>query len=224
MTILVKFPTRERSGKFNLLIRQYISMQSTQDVIYFITLDSNCPDLDRYIEICQELGLTYSIGESKGKIHACNRDINDAQLPKWDILVLASDDMHPQTHSWDQVLIDEMKEHFPDTDGVLYHSDGYTKLNTMCIMGRKYFDRFGYIYHPDYKSLWCDNEFMEVSRKLGKEKYFDLVLFKHEHFSNTQSVKPDALMKRNESLYYTDEATYKRRKTINFELNEVLAK
>ena len=214
--ILVKFPSRERARTFDSVVRQYKSMQTTEDVIYFITLDSNDPDLERYKEICHELGLMYSLGESKGKIHACNRDIADPQLPNWDILVLASDDMLPQTHGWDKVLIDEMAEYFPDTDGVLYHSDGYTPLNTMCILGKKYFDRFGYIYHPDYISLWADNEFMRVSRILGKEKYFDQVLFRHEHFSNNQSVKADKLMKRNEGYYHKDKETYTYRNKINF--------
>lgn len=223
MQILIKFPTRERAGKFREVVSKYIEMQETENVLYFITLDSDCPHLDQYIEICQQLGLMYSVGESKGKIHACNRDMNDPQLPAWDIVVLASDDMIPQKRGWDKTLIEEMQTHFPDTDGVLYHWDGYTTLNTMCILGRKYFDRFGYIYHPSYLSLFCDNEFMEVSRALGKEKYFEEVLFKHEHWSNNPHVKPDNLMRKNERLYNTDKANYEKRKAIGFELRKLAA-
>lgn len=220
MRILVKFPSRERARTFDKVIRQYKAMQLTEDVMYFITLDSNDPDLERYIDICQELGLMYSLGESNGKIHACNRDMADVQLPAWDIVILASDDMLPQTHGWDKTIIDEMQQYYPDTDGVLYHWDGYTKLNTMCIMGYSYYKRFNYIYNPAYLSLFCDNEFQEVSRALGKETYFEEVLFKHEHWSNNPHVKPDALMRKNEKLYNIDKTTYFQRKKINFELAE----
>ena len=70
----------------------------------------------------------------------------------------------------------KMIKHFPDTDGVLWFFDGWRKdLNTLCIIGRKYYERFGYIYHPDYKSFWCDAEFTEVANKLKKQVLLLLV-------------------------------------------------
>jgi hypothetical protein len=76
-----------------------------------------------------------------------------------------------------------MKENFPDTDGVLWFNDGNQKnnLNTLCIIGKKYYERFNYIYFPEYKSTWCDNEFMDVANILEKQKYFNDVIIKHEH-------------------------------------------
>ena len=81
----------------------------------------------------------------------------------------------------------------------------------MCIMGRAYYNRFNYIYHPSYNSLFCDNEFQEVSRLLGKEYKSDLTLFKHEHpvWSGEQY---DQLMTRNESFYQVDKRVYEQRK------------
>jgi hypothetical protein len=117
--------------------------------------------------------------------------------------------------------------HFKDTDGVIYHWDGdnATKnhdngkgLNTMCIVGKKYYNRFGYLYHPEYKSLWCDNEFTDVSRILNKEFKNDKILFKHEHFSNNSNIKPDNLMKKTQSFFKEDEQIFLKRKSINFGL------
>lgn len=224
MQILVKFPSRERPHKFFLCIKKYIDNQTTNDVRYLITLDKDDSLLLNYTNYCESLksqgvNIDYMVGESTGKIHAVNRDMENSG--DWDIVVLGSDDMQSQTEGWDNILINEMTEHYPDTDGVLYHKDGFTQLNTMCILGRKYFERFGYIYHPSYKSLWCDNDFMEVSRILNKETVFETVLFRHEHFSNSGqfSHTKDMLMKKNESFYYEDEATFKRRKQIKFGLN-----
>jgi hypothetical protein len=66
---------------------------------------------------------------------------------------------------------------------VLWFNDGYQgdKLNTLCILGKKYYDRFGYIYHPEYKSVWCDNEFMDIANILEKQTYFSYVIIRHEH-------------------------------------------
>ena len=92
--------------------------------------------------------------------HAINADI---PTTAWDILVLISDDMIPEIKSFDQIIRSKMKEHYPDTDGVLWFFDGWREdLNTLCILGRKYYDRFGYIYHPSYESFWSDAEFTEV--------------------------------------------------------------
>jgi hypothetical protein len=51
-----------------------------------------------------------------------------------------------QKKGWDKQLIEEMETNYPDTDGVLFHNDGYCqqRLNTMCILGRKYYKRFNY--------------------------------------------------------------------------------
>lgn len=230
--ILVKFPSKERPHKFFLCIKKYIDLQTTNDVRYLITLDSNDSLLLAYTNYCETLksqgvNLEYIVGNSIGKIHAVNRDMECAG--DWDILVLGSDDMQCLYQGWDNVLINEMKENYPDTDGVLFHKDGFTQLNTMVIAGRSYLDKISFtvydlseivIYHPEYKSLWADNEFMEVSRMLNKETVFETVLFRHEHFSNSGqfSHTRDHLMNKNESFYHQDEATFKKRKQINFGL------
>ena len=214
MKILVKFPTRERHYKWSKLIRLYID-KASGPVQFMITLDHNDPQLPYYLDTIKHLSeegvdILHYVDVSYGKIYACNRDMDHAI--DWDIVVLASDDMVPVKNDWDKILIDEMTEHFPDTDGVLFHNDGYLedKLNTMCILGKKYYDRFGFIYHKSFKSLWCDNLFQDQANKLGKMIYFPEVLFKHEHFSNDvkNAHTRDALMSINESFYYEDKAMY----------------
>lgn len=223
MNILVKFPTRERPHKWFLCIKNYIDLQGTGLVQYLITLDTNDPQLAVYVSYCEKLkeqgvNIRWITGESTGKINACNRDLERSGY--WDILMLASDDMICQVKNWDLIILSAMESYYPDTDGVLHFSDGFAKekLNTMCILGREYYKRFGYIYHPDYISLWCDNEFMLVSQKLEKVRYFDQVLFKHEHPSNTTAGLNDELMKRNESYYHKDQITYENRKAANFNI------
>ena len=133
------------------------------------------------------------------------------------VLILASDDMICQKKGWDVIVEKTMKNKFPDLDGVLYFPDGFTDLNTMCILGKEYYNRFGYIYHPAYKSLWCDNEFQEVAQRLGKEYRSTEILFKHEH-PVWSGEKQDQLYQINERFYQEDKRTFEQRKARNFDL------
>ena len=87
----------------------------------------------------------------------------------------------------------------------------------MCILGKKYYERFGYIYSPEYKSVWCDNEFMDVSKLLGKVTYFDEVIIRHEH-PDWGFGSNDAIHTNNIKHESADRLTYERRKQKNFGL------
>ena len=185
MKLLIKFPTRSRKNKFFKVLRQYQNMCEDLDNTHFlITLDNddesmNPLDVEDIFNTFKNIKVIY--GTSDSKIHAVNRDIE--LVNEWDIVLLASDDMTPNVKGYDNIIRNKMKEFYPDTDGILWFNDGHmgNKLNTLSILGKKYYDRFGYIYHPEYKSVWSDNEFMMVGNLLGKQTYFDEVIIEHEH-------------------------------------------
>ena len=52
---------------------------------------------------------------NKSKIEAVNADLESVDF---DIVLLASDDMIPQLKGYDTTIKKNMKDHFPDTDGV----------------------------------------------------------------------------------------------------------
>ena len=223
MKILVKFPSRQRPKQFLTALAKAINNQTTENVQYLVSYDLN--DLtfnSQLIELVESKFDNVKLvgGNSTGKIHACNRDLATYK-GEWDIVVLMSDDMICQVKGWDGILIQEMKDNFPDTDGVLWHNDGFTQdtLNTMCILGKAYYKRFGYIYHPSYQSLWSDNQFMEVATILNRQKYFPEVLFKHVHPANSNEAINDSLYLKNDSLYLKDKKTYEKQKSVNFSLS-----
>jgi hypothetical protein len=81
-------------------------------------------------------------------------------------------------------------------------------------MGKKYFERFGFLYEPSYHSLFCDNEFTDISVRLNKVFYYDKVLIQHRHPMNVRGVPVDTLYRRNDAYFKIDQATYLRRKTM----------
>lgn len=69
-------------------------------------------------------------------------------------------------------------QYFPNLDGVLWLNDGVQKeINTLPIIGRKYYDKFGYIYNPIYKTNF-EKEFTDVSNILNKSKFIDKIYLK----------------------------------------------
>lgn len=223
LRILIKMPTRSRPETAVRVLTQYLQLADRKDDIYMVTYDDtdrtmNNPAMkERLRALCPKMVLNG--GTSTSKINACNRGIHLVK-EEWHILVLASDDMECVKQGWDTIIRTAMAKNFPDTDGALWFWDGDKntegKLCTMNIMGYKLWKRLGYVYNPEYSSLWCDNEYTDVIRMLEKVVYSRQVLFKHEHFSNNANVKADKLMVHNQSFYHADERVYRRRKTINF--------
>jgi hypothetical protein len=162
---------------------------------------------------------TFVVGNSKNKIDAINRDLNDFDYD-WDILINMSDDMIFSKKGFDDII---RAEFYKDFNQYLHFNDGNQKSNvcTMHIVGREYYNRFNYIYHPDYISLWSDVENDIVAKQLGCYKYMgdDIKLFKHLH--PAWGLAPqDALSIKTEdrALWVADEITFNNRKKINFGL------
>ena len=73
----------------------------------------------------------------------------------------------------------------------------------------------GYIYNPEYKSLFCDNEQHMVAQLRGCYQFKRTRLFNHMH--PAWGLAPvDDLMRHTESFYAEDKATFERRKSLNF--------
>ena len=219
MKLLIKFPTKVRAKKFLNVLGKYVRFMEdkTNKVIVSCDLD----DISMKENYVTEVINTYDnvelqFSDNKSKIEAINRGMDELDF---DIVLLASDDMVPMVKGYDTIIKNRMKETYPDTDGVLWFNDGYKgkELNTLCILGKKYYDRFGYIYHPSYNSVWCDNEFMDVANILGRQTYFNEVIIRHQH--------PDWGFGSNDTIHMSnikhesaDRLTYDRRKQQNFSL------
>ena len=221
MRILYKFPSRSRFQKMLNACDNIKKMSASNDYHIMLTLDTDDESIDNISlrDYIQENGNISAIfGKSLNKIHAINRNLDEA--PQFDILVCMSDDMEFIQHGFDNVI----REAFgSNLDQFIHFNDGNQKSNlcTMSIMGVDYYNRFKYIYHPDYKSLWCDMEATEVSKILGKYKYMgdhvNIVRHNHPAWGLAQY---DAQYQKTESkdMWNHDEQVYLRRKANNFDL------
>lgn len=229
MRIVIKYPTRGRPDKFTSTLERYINFLSGMHEVYFVVSfdhDDHTMNNDSMLSLFNRLNLEnnhkiYPIcGNSTGKVSAMNADMDKVLALDPEIIVLISDDMIPVLRGYDDIIAKNMIKYFSDTDGVLHFNDGSTGqdiLITLPIVGEKYLERFGYLYYPGYKSVYCDNEFTDVARLLGKVVYFEQTIIQHEWIGLNS---PDALHLYNESpeIYAHDELLYDERKARNYDL------
>jgi len=182
MKILYKYPTRERPLLFSKTLLSWYRNMELDNFEFLISCDTNDESMNnemmqKFMQQFPNLSCRYD--ENKTKIEACNRGVTEKSF---DIVVLVSDDMVPEVKGYDKLIVDRMQTHFPDTDGALWLFDGFNPdINTLSVLGRKYYDRFGYIYHPSYVTQWCDQEHTDVSKSLGKLIKIEDVVVRHVH-------------------------------------------
>jgi hypothetical protein len=218
MRILFKFPIRERKVKFFQTLDLYYNLIGNKnDFSFLITIDADDKMLNNP-SVLQELKeypkLIFAVTDCHSKIEAVNYGINEHD---WDILVVVSDDMIPKVKGFDNIIRDKMAELYPDLDGALWFNDGNQedRCNTLQIMGRKYYDRFGYVYHPSYLSLRCDVEYQDIAKRLNRITYFPEVIIRHEH-ADFGIIPYDKLYRHNNSLFRQDADNFIKREALGF--------
>lgn len=222
--LLIKMPTRSRPEQFFKVLDIYYKFLSNTITYKFVI---NCDIDDKTMnnkEIIERFAkypnLDFYFSNTTSKIESYNSKME--LYSDYDIILVTADDMEPIVKDYDKIIVDTMLEKFPDFDGVLNFNDGHIKhdnLNTLPILGKTYYQRFGYIYHPSYKALCCDNELTFVSRMLDKEYISDTVIIKHNHpyFTGTAY---DELYSKNELFHKADMANYFSRRENKYYLNQ----
>lgn len=222
--LLVKMATRQRPEQFFHMLDLYYAKISKKIPYHFLIscdLDDSTMNND---EVKKKLAaypnLTICYGNNKTKIEACNADMD--KYPNFDILVLASDDMYPMIDNYDLIIAYWMQMYFPNFDGLLNFQDGggvTDGLVTYPVMGKNFYHRFGYIYYPEYKSFFCDNEMTCVAWMLNKKAWITSVVLEHRHPALNKA-ENDELYKRNDKYWKEDEKLYYERLAIDFGLKK----
>ena len=223
MKILFKYPSRSRPERFfDGLNSIYNNIVDHDNFHVACTLDTddltmNNPEVKERLSDYPNLSIQWGISESK--VHAINRDMPDYE---WDILICFSDDMRLTFYGFDQFV----KHCFHDSLDWHVHLpdfDEKEKLPVLYIAGRTFYNRFGRIYDPEYKSLFCDTELMEVAKELGRYKYENIPgLFIHM-LPAYGHLPADEMWTEQQRIGWTeDQKTYLRRKAIRLKDNSVL--
>jgi len=179
--ICFKITTRTRPNWFRETVESIMNLANNNR--YFILVSADIDDTTMYNKEmalwCAQRGIVIIYGTSKNKIDAINRDVLALKKPNWDILVNVSDDQRFLYKGFDEDIRKEFAQgldlfvHFPDNNRA--------DICTMSIMGKDYYLRDNYIYHPDYISICCDEEATEVAKIRGRYRFNEKILIKHLH-------------------------------------------
>jgi hypothetical protein len=181
--LIIKFPTRNRPEKFKKVLQLYIdALSGKHDVKFVITMDDddqtmNNEEIKNWLNSLP-VNVKYNYGNSKTKIQAVNADLENEEA---DVLLVASDDMIPQIQNYDDIIFQSFNHVFPNFDGAIKFNDGLRNddLMTLCVMGWPLYKQFGYIYHPEYTSVYADTEQTLVLKKIKKYAISDICIIRH---------------------------------------------
>lgn len=214
--IIFKLSTRSRPDNARRTIDNIISKVKDPNYKIIVTLDVDDISMHGFTYVHDRVILFW--GKSNNKIHAFNRTISF--IKEWDILVSMSDDMVFYKDGFDLDIREAFNGNY---DQFIHFNDGFQGANvcTMSILGRDYYNRDGYVYHPSYTNLWSDVESTEVAKKRGCYKYMgdDNIIFKHHHPAWGLAEEDEQYKKQNSPEQNSkDYCNYIDRKNINFGL------
>lgn len=214
--ISILHPSRERAEKSYWNIRNWL-YKANCDVELIVSIDDDDPQRGEYLRLySQDNPMTTKVisNQNRSAVDAIN---NAAKEAKSDIFIVVSDDTEcPQ--NWGNLILQAVIGH---KDYVLRVNDGIQKwLITAPILDRAYYNRFGYIYHPDYTHQFVDTEFTHVAHLLGKIIRRDDLMFRHNH--PCKGLTPmDDVYRRSDSTVHQGMNVYLRRFKESFGLTGV---
>lgn len=104
-------------------------------------------------------------GVNRGRKCAVDGWNKSAELSTGRFIITLADDWFPCPH-WDT----EFLKAIPDLDGehvLEVDTGGNPGLLTFSLLTRKYYERYGYLFWPQYLGMYADNEFTIVARRDG---------------------------------------------------------
>lgn len=205
MKFSIIHPSRSRPDKSAKTIDTWI-LYADGDPEVILSLDEDDPLRNAYRTAYTEM----IVLNNKSSVEAIN---NAAKIAKGEILIVVSDDTDCFP-GWDTAILKEVQG---KTDWILKTQDGIQKwIITFPVIHRDYYNRFGYIYHPSYKHLFCDTELTCVADITGR-KITSNLLFPHNHYSIGKS-QIDDVYRKNDATNTEGENIFIERYKRNFDL------
>lgn len=207
-------PSRSRVNKAVVAARYWLG-NAGEAVQYILSVDSDDPQLSWYTAELNAIKSIWPtsyllISENRSAIDAIN---NAAKEAEGNVIVVMSDDFDCPSQ-WATSLLRCVEGR---TDWIAKTNDGIQRwIITLPIMDRAYYDRFGYIYHPDYMHMFCDTHMTAVADLIGRKINLEL-RFPHNHYSVGKSDR-DEINIRADKTWGQGEYTFMKHYRNNFGL------
>jgi len=180
------------------------------EIQHLLSLSSSDTTIGSYMSLFDNEDSAIVISPSTNMVSASNIA---AERADGDVLILISDDMFPPM-GWDIKITPYLDVHWPV---VLQVHDGIRDdIMTLPIMNRAAYDRLGYLYHPDYLSMFADNDLAETAKTQGWYVKCE-VRFEHRHYTVGKAELDETYRKENSKVKWDHgQRVFERRKRDGF--------
>lgn len=194
MKISLIHPSRSRPEKAFKTVNHWFDKGNPTHILgidieveYILSIDKSDPSGLEYAEkfaVWKTMMFENShivVSDNNSVVEATNKA---AKKATGDVLVYLSDDFSCPP-SWNLLIQQEFKDattpRLVKVDDMLQKFD--VPVLTIPIMNRALYERLGYFFHPEYKSMHVDCDLYETVKRLGALKLCPHLKFPHEHVS-----------------------------------------
>lgn len=208
MKISLLHPSRSRPEKAKATARKWIE-QAGVEVEHIFSVDNSDPKGKDYFEP----GFTTLQYPNESVVEATNRA---AKVSTGDLLLYLSDDFDC-FENWGVKVAEQFKDE--NRPLLIKCDDGLQKFHvpvlTIPIMNRALYERLGYFWHPEYKSMFCDESLYWTCMKLAALKMCPQIKFQHNHPAIGKAPNDETYI-RSAANWDQGKATFERHKSQGF--------
>jgi hypothetical protein len=145
---------------------------------WIVSLSKKDATLEQYFQTFTNSDAVLVTNNSTNMVEATNEV---AKLCAGQIIILVSDDMW-SPELWDERILHKFE--MIDGPGIIQVNDGITvKKLTIPIMNREAYKKLGYVYHPDYISMFADDDLRATALAHGMYYNATDIMIEHKHFT-----------------------------------------
>lgn len=207
-------PSRGRAKKALQTVNNWVRKAGYDNIEHCLSTDTDGSEHSDYkFVISNARWMNHVESDNKSVVEAANVA---AQKSHGIILIYLSDDFDcPE--NWGPLVLKE----FEGVEGpCLLKVDDclqpfHAPVLTIPIMNRALYERLGYFWHPDYKSMFVDEDLYQVCKKNGWLKLAPHLKFPHNHVS-VGKAQDDETYRRSAANWDQGKAVFARRKAQGF--------
>jgi len=223
MTITLLHPSRNRPEKSLATVTNWLNKSTgTVDIEVILSIDSTDTYVQQYINNYNVLSSDTYWAKMQLEMHHNDSVVEAtnwaAKSSKGDILIYLSDDFDcPQ--AWDVLVLNEFDNgelpRLVKVDDCL--QEFHVPVLTIPIMNRSIYEKLGYFWHPEYKSMFVDEDLYWTCANNGWIRLAPYLQFPHLHHSIGKCENDDTYT-RSAANWDHGKAVFNRRKRENFPL------
>lgn len=207
-------PSRGRPGKAYDVATKWLEQAGTTNIEYVLSIDEDDPYAHHYtVDNLPAIHAVMTKNPNSCVVEATN---HGAAKSVGDLLLYLSDDFDCFPN-WGKTL-EQIAARYQG-GFMIKADDGLQRFEaqvlTIPIMSRPLYQRLGYFFHPDYKSMWVDVDLFYTCDRLGAIKNHPEIKFQHNHYSIGKS-KKDATNERSDAFWNQGKEILHRRKVAGF--------